>query len=263
MSETNELLRELIAEIKGLRQTNESIGEDSKQQNEKLSQSNFIKAAGSVASAAQSTLGKFAEGSSVAAGGDLRGIGSFGLSSLGSVFGPKGAAIGNAAGNAASAISTLVSPRGYNYFNLFEEFDRTVTSPYKRLEDLAAQYARAGVDIPVDRLRQIYEMDKKRSRMEQGGRDVVRQYFSDETSGGRYLKNTYVDKVWDQAINNTSAFLSSWMPGGSSGFDAVSKFSDVITLNNFFGLFGPEKARKKSTDMSQMVIKNNSFGEED
>lgn len=123
--------------------------------------------------------------------GDVRNIAEFGATAAGTGLGAltgglagaqAGGAFGAAASQGISAVAGLFAPRGFDQFNIFEKLDSTVTEPYKRVENLAAQFARYGVKIPKEELDRWYQKDKEASEREFSTREKIRGWYGSETA---------------------------------------------------------------------------------
>lgn len=176
----DELLKEILDELRKLNSSNETAQEKVEQHTQQIQSGvsglNMWQASSKIAGIAGNAAGAINSG-------DIRNVGVAGATAVGAALGgPAGAAAGATLGQAASEIAGLFAPRGYNAFNMFEKHDKTVTDPYKRSEDMYAMYARYGMDLPKEEVQKWYSEDKKLSNREYAARERHRKWFGDETS---------------------------------------------------------------------------------
>lgn len=230
-SELAELLRELIDEIKGLRQDFSAQTSEVKEQEKRATATQEKQTSQKDTIAAQKTAGDFKKFSSAYQSGDIRSI----AQSAGQIVG--GGKGGQIAG-AVSEIASLFGPRGYNAFNIFEKYDATKVKPFQQVEDLAYQYGKYGVQISDEKLLDIY---KNASMTEQRGfaeRERVRKLIS------------------------TSALSAMLNQVGIGGGEQVEKFVEEMSSSAKNFASPDDKAQgiaKKYRDMNKSVSRQDKF----
>lgn len=211
MSEVADLLRELIEEVKSLKSemvAQSGVSQEVQKQTAVAQEAKTTKGGGFLPKQA----GKFGKFSSAYKSGDVRQLFQAGAQMMPGETGKR-------AGFLASSISEVASlfgPRGYNAFNIFEKYDATKVKPFQKVEQLAYEYGRYGIQLDDDKL---IDMFNRASQTEERGfseRERVRKLISTSALSG-ILENFGIPgaDLVEKGIETVSSSAREFVSGGS------------------------------------------------